>query len=102
MATFGALVQDRIGTFTNTDLLDHTLTAGARIVIDLLAVKEEALLEYICGECNTTIQPNDHFCSKCGLEFESVGIKSCDEASVEQIKPTIDTDELEHEKNSQV
>jgi len=43
MATFGARVQDYVGTFSNTDLLDDTLTAGARIVIDLLAVKEEAL-----------------------------------------------------------
>lgn len=43
MATFGARVQDYIGTFSNTDLLDDTLTAGARIVIDLLAAKEEAL-----------------------------------------------------------
>ena len=43
MATFGARTQDYIGTFSNTDLLDDTLTAGARIVIDLLAIKEEAL-----------------------------------------------------------
>jgi len=39
MATFGELVQDRVGTFSNTDLLDHALTAAGRIVIDHLFMK---------------------------------------------------------------
>ncbi len=45
MATFGALVQDRIGTFSNTDLIDHTLTEGARIIVDKLADEKDSRLD---------------------------------------------------------
>ena len=45
MATFGALVQDYIGTFANTDLMDHTLTEGARIIVDKLADEKDSRLD---------------------------------------------------------
>ncbi len=54
MATFGALVQDRIGTFANTDLIDHTLTEGARIVVDKLADEQDMRLDIYATEKTDT------------------------------------------------
>ncbi len=45
MATFGALVQDYIGVFANTDLIDLSLTEGARIVVDKLADEQDVRLD---------------------------------------------------------
>ena len=45
MATFGALIADYVGTFANTDLMDLTLTGGARIVVDKLADEKDDRLD---------------------------------------------------------
>lgn len=45
MATYKTLVESYIGTFSNTDLLDLTLTEGARIVIDKLADEKDRRLD---------------------------------------------------------
>ena len=50
MATFGALIADYIGTFANTDLMDLTLTGGARIVVDKLADEADDRLDVYATE----------------------------------------------------